>query len=229
MTLQFRKERLLCAHNATSSAHLLITSRTTFGHIQHAHKLWAWPMLSPARENLFDCPQCDYFCKKTKTIKSPLLTQLWEKPFICTQCKYSCTRAGNHKRRMLPIEEKNSWVAPNLIIPALTPFTSKHTCQPYHEKTSHLHTVRVFLHKSWKPQDTPSNTLRRETICLHTLQLLLHSTWVKLVSLRGPCNSHARGRKENILAAHCAPKPAQKLVTFNNPWSDIWPSGEEHF
>ena len=53
---------------------------------------------------------------------------------------------------------------------------------------------------------------------------------LKLVSLRGLCNSHARKkRKKNIPVAHCAPKPAQKLVTFKKPRSDICPSGEKHF
>ena len=83
-----------------------------------------------------------------------------------------------------PIQEKTSSVAPSVTISALASFTSKHTCQPNQEKTFHWYILRVLLHKSWIPQDTPANTLRRETICLHTLQLLLHSSWF-------PCEAYA--------------------------------------
>ena len=42
------------------------------------------------------------------------------------------------------------------------------------EKTFCLHTLQLFLHNSWQPQEAHAETLRREAFQLQTVQLFLH-------------------------------------------------------
>ena len=91
------------------------------------------------------------------------------------------------------------------------------------ENISLVYLARTFAQELNTSRYTCEHTQERNHLFAH----IATTPALKLVSLRGLCNSHAG--KKNIPVAHCEHKPAQKLVTFNKPWSDIWPSGEKHF
>ena len=132
-------------------------------------------IISAHKRMTFSLP-CYPNCEKTK-------------PFICTQCKYSCTRAGNPKRRMLPHSGENLFSCPQCDYFCIgVIYLKTHMPAQSGENISLVYLARTFAQELNTSRYTCEHTQERNHLFAH----IATTPALKLVSLRGLCNSHAR-------------------------------------
>ena len=54
----------------------------------------------PANTTLYNCPQCDYQCKKMDNMKKHVRIHSGEKPYVCTICQYRTAQRCNLNTHM---------------------------------------------------------------------------------------------------------------------------------